>query len=531
MNSKTWSIATALMAALAALTCTAAPAPGLEVTVEGGTVRGVERQDLRLFRNIPYAAAPVGALRWRPPEAPKPWQGVRDASDFGAYCPQNMGPDRAQELAGYPMSEDCLTVNLWMPAKSTSRRLPVMVWLTPGAFRQGAPQMKRYDASALARQGVIVVTFGYRLGILGQFAHPALSRAQSSEALGNYGLMDTLALLQWVKHNIAAFGGDPGNVTLFGMSSGGVAVNYLMSLQASDGLFQKAISESSAIRVSAPRRLAEDVNGVKSLEADGLALARHFGLDAADDKIVPALRALRVDQILEYQGNPRLFNPGSLNPVVDGKLVVSSVGDVFRAGREQPVPYISGATTWEGSLLSFMPTAGPVLAQLNISRADAARIYGEVDDRTLINNLEFDLFFGSQRYLAKQHAKAGHPAWLYVFSRVLDAERGKVPGASHGAEAAYVFQVLDTIKPPPNAKTSGFTLSAADRTYAKMVSATWIRFAKHGDPNGPGLPLWPTFTGTRDALLDFGQEKPAVREHFEPVRMQYFENLFETGKM
>lgn len=526
MNSKSLLLASALAFFFTTSGCepadqSQAALTTLDVGVESGLLRGAESDGLRVFRNIPYAAPPVGERRWRRPAPAASWQGVRDASDFGTYCPQKV----REALGPYEMSEDCLHLNIWTPAQTADEKLPVMVWITPGGFRGGAPQMPLYDGAALARQGALVVSFKARLGILGQFAHPALSREQSGETLGNYGLMDMVAVLQWVQRNIDKFGGDPKNVTLFGMSSGGVAVNYLMSIAATEHLFHKAISQSSAIRVSAPRRLDEDVNGVKSLDKDGLAMASHFDIDGQDDEIVAALRSLSVEQILEFQGNPRLFNPGSLNPVVDGKFIVESVGEVFRSGRQHPIPYISGATSWEGSLLSFMQTADPVLGLFQLSREDASQLYGDVDERTLINNIERDFFFGSQRYLAKHHGESGHNSWLYYFSRVLETQQDKLPGASHGAETPYVFQTLDTMQ------GSGDAISASDRAYAKEISAMWVQFAKTGDPNGDALTNWPPFTKDDDVLLEFAQDKPIVRQNFDPKRMQYFESFFDAGKL
>jgi para-nitrobenzyl esterase len=316
------------------------------VRVDGGALAGVETDGLRLFRGIPYAAAPVADRRWRPPAPAPRWEGVRDASVFGAYCPQNLKPGYSLEaLAGHRMSEDCLNLNVWTPADNATEKRPVMVWILPGSFRRGATALPRYDGSALAKQGAVVVTFEYRMGLLGQFAHPALAAEQPGAPLGNYYLMDQLAALRWVQRNIGVFGGDPGNVTIFGMSAGGVSVNYLMAMQAAAGLFHRAISQSSGIRVSAPRRLAETVNGVAGLEADGLKLAAHSGIEGEGPEAAAALRALPLEQLLEYQANPRLFSPGSLNPVLDGVLVVESVGEAFRRGRQHAVPYMAGATS------------------------------------------------------------------------------------------------------------------------------------------------------------------------------------------
>lgn len=500
--------------------------------IKTGTLQGAEQNGLRVFRNIPFAAPPVGELRWKPPQAPNAWDDIRDATAYGPYCPQNLVKNYSlNELAAYEMSEDCLTLNVLTPATATDEALPVMVWILPGAFRKGAPQLPLYDGTALAQQGVVMVAFNYRLGILGQFAHPALSRKQADEMLGNYALMDQIAALEWVQSNIAAFGGDPDNVTIFGMSAGGVAVNFLMATPASKGLFHRAISESSAIRVLAPRLLDQDNNGVASLETDGLALAEYFKITGADTQIVEQLRQLDVEQILPYQGDWGLFYPGSLNPVMDGKLVVKGVGETFLANQQHPVPYLSGATSWEGSLLTFMQTADPLLSQFHMSREQAKELYGDVDERALINALETDFFFGTQRWLVKHHAEHGHPAWLYYFSRILEAHQDDFAGAAHGAETPYVFQSLDAIAAPNDRPVWGGTISPSDRAYAKQISTIWVNFARTGNPNGPGLPEWPAFESDSDVLLDFGQDEPVIRHDFEAQRMQFFDALIDGGKL
>jgi para-nitrobenzyl esterase len=425
------------------------------------------------------------------------------------------------------MSEDCLNLNVWTPELADEAKRPVMVWILPGGFIRGAGQMPAYDGTGLAQQGVVVVTFNYRLGFFGQFAHPAMSRAQANEALGNYNLMDQVAALEWVRDNIAAFGGDPGNVTVFGMSAGGVSVNYLMAIPAARGLFQRAISQSSAIRVSAPRHISQDVLGVPSLESTGEEVAAHLGLEG--DAVLDGLRALSWEQVLELL---RTTPPaaGSMNPVVDGRLVVESVGKTFREGRQAPVPYIAGATSWEGSLLARFENADPILQNFRVTREEAIALYGDVDERTLLDNLEVDFFFGSQRYLVKHHAAAGHPAYLYFFSRVLEVSLGKLTGASHGAETRYVMKTLETLEgaPPP----FGGEVSASDRDYAEIVSAYWVSFARSGDPNGDGRSRWPRYgQDGRDLLLELAQDEIVIRQDFRAKRMRYFEAHFDEGKL
>ena len=227
------------------------------VQIEQGKLRGLVEDNVAVFKGIPFAAPPVGDLRWRPPQQAPAWRGTRDASEFGNVCPQLLSPGYSLEVLGEsPMSEDCLYLNVWTGAPHPPSTRPVMVWILPGSFQAGDGSMPRYNGRELAKQGVVAVTFNYRLGMLGQFAHPALRRTQPDDLAGNYHMMDQIAALAWVRDNIAAFGGDPNNVTIFGMSAGGVSVNYHMASPLSAGLFHRAISQSSGIRVSSPRHIS-----------------------------------------------------------------------------------------------------------------------------------------------------------------------------------------------------------------------------------------------------------------------------------
>lgn len=505
------------------------PAP---VSIGQGKLTGVADDGVVSFKGIPYAAPPVRDLRWRPPQSAPSWRGILKAENFGPVCPQLLTAGYSLEVLGdLPMDEDCLHLNVFRPADSPSESLPVMVWILPGGFQQGDAAMPRYEGSALARQGVVVVTFNYRLGMLGQFAHPALSELQSDEPLGNYHLMDQIAALEWVRDNIAAFGGNPNNVTIFGMSAGGVSVNYHMASPASRGLFHRAISQSSGIRVSNPRMLAQDLDGVPSLETEGATIAERLGIDAGGPELVGAMRGLSVADILEYQRNNMLGAGGSLNPVLDGKIVVEAVGAAFREGRQHPVPYITGATSWEGSLLGWAETADPVLQLLRLSRDEANSLYGQADDKLLNNKLYVDLFFGSQRYLAMHHSNQGHPTFVYLFSRILDAHEEDYYGAAHGAETRYVFQTLDSLKLLGGPGLFGDTIGESDYEYARMLGRYWVQFAKTGNPNGEGRPGWPRRTAADDLLLEFGQTEPRVRRDYRERRQRFWDNHFDAGKL
>lgn len=511
----------------------AQPRPVVEI--EHGKLRGFTDDSIHKFRGIPFAAPPVGELRWRAPQPAKGWRGTRDARDYGAVCPQLLSVGYSQEVLGdMPMQEDCLHLNVWTPDTAPEKKMPVMVWILPGSFQYGDGSMPRYDGTNLAKQGVVAVTFNYRVGVLGQFAHPALSESQDGEPLGNYYLMDQVAVLEWVRDNIAAFGGDQNNVTIFGMSAGGVSVNYHMNSQPSAGLFHKAISQSSGIRVSLPRHLSEDTPGVPSLESEGQKIADKLGIDGTDEEIIAGLRDVTIEQILDYQRNNLLGVGGSLNPVLDGVFVTGGLGPAFAEGRQHKVPYMTGATSWEGSLLDWATSADPVLGLLRLSRADAKALYGETDDKTLNNKLYGDFFFGSQRYLAKHHAKSNQPTYVYNFSRVLDEHQGDFYGAAHGAETRYAFDTMDTfpiIANADNIGAFGYRVNQSDRDYATMVSRYWVQFAKTGDPNVSGQPGWPSASPGNDVMLDFGQTEPVVRRDFRKDRQDFYNAYFDAGRL
>lgn len=461
-------------APVAEVVSTAAP----EARVDGGTVQGVVEGEVAIFRGIPYAAPPVGALRWRPPAAVSAWSGVRSAQSFGPGCPQPAVP--APVGVEGPTSEDCLTLNIWAPAGAAKPR-PVMLWIHGGSFIVGSGSQPLYEGSALARRDVIVVTLNYRLGALGFLAHPALSREQAGGALGNYGLLDQIAALQWVQRNIAAFGGDPGNVTIFGESAGGVAVQALMTSPLATGLFSKAISQSGG--GTAVFLTARDGQG--SAEKLGEAWAASAGIT---DASAAALRNLTLEQVMAQ----RFVS----FPNIDGRALLRSPGDAFRRGEQAKVPFIVGANSFEASLAIFSEQ----LARLTLGARyeELLEAYAErspsVDAAAA--SLRGELFFVQPaRFLARSQAKRGAPAYLYYFDQVASSDRGKLPGAPHGGELPYIF---DT--------PSGLLVQwdDQDRALADVVAQYWTRFATTGDPNGDGAPRWTAVSDASALPLHLG---------------------------
>ncbi|MBL8628464.1 MAG: carboxylesterase/lipase family protein [Rhodospirillaceae bacterium] len=493
-----------------------------EIATQQGVARGVTENGVHEFKNIPYAAPPVAELRWRPAQPPQKWSGIKDASAFGTVCPQQLRPGyNKADLEPRPMGEDCLTLNIWSTDLKPKKPRPVMVWILPGSFMMGDGGMAAYDGTALAKQDVVLVTFNYRLGYLGQFAHPALSAGEPGNAIANYYLSDQVAALTWVRDNIASFGGDANNVTIFGMSAGGVSVNHLMALPAAKGLFHKAISESSNVLPHLAQRMRDDTGRGPSLEKTGDSMADALKATAETPAATLAnLRTLSWQSILEYQQKHAF---GSLNPVVDGTYLPEPLGPVFIQGRQHKVPYLTGATSWEGSLLATFNSADPLLGVYGISRDQIRDLYGDVDERTVINNLQFDMFFGSQRWLARQHVNVGQPTYLYRFDYVYESERGTIPGARHGEETPYVFKTLGKRVP--------VTPTAQDWALSDIVSGYWVAFAKTGNPNGAKRLNWPAQSKSRDVLMNFDEHGISPRTDYEKKRMDFFAERYSSGRL
>jgi para-nitrobenzyl esterase len=442
------------------------------------------------FKGIPYAAAPVGQMRWKPPGPAPSWTGMREATQFGAICPQPARPDGAAAMgAGGAQSEDCLFLNVWAP--KAAHRAPVMVWIHGGAFRFGAGSGPFYDGATFARDGVVLVSINYRLGALGWFAHPALTKEAAPDApLGNYGLMDQIAALQWVKANIAAFGGDPGNVTIFGESAGGSSILALMATPSAKGLFAKAIVESGG-GWSRGGSLAQ-------AEQAGARLASTAGLDGAN-ATAEQLRALPPEKLFAI---PRQL--AAVGPFPDGRLMLEQPSAAFLSGRAAAVPLIIGSNSYEASLMNAfaIPPAGLVA----ILRPQQKAAYASLGSDEAIARAAFTdaVMGGPARWVAGQ-ASAHAPAYLYQFSYVPTARRATAPGAAHGGEIPYVFDSASTLLRA--------YASPQDAAMSNLVHSCWVSFAKTGAPACSGAPAWPTYRPDDDRLMEFGADT-GVRQHW-----------------
>ncbi|HEY1425289.1 MAG TPA: carboxylesterase family protein [Caulobacteraceae bacterium] len=497
--------------AAAALVLGACAARANVVHTAQGDVAGVTAGGVESFKGIPFAAPPVADLRWRPPQPAARWTGVRKSGAFGPICMQSS----RSFFASFSMSEDCLTLNVWRPAGARpGARLPVMVWICGGAFVGGGSSIPFYDGSHFARDGVILVSFNYRLGRFGFFAHPALDG--QAAPFGNYGLMDQIAALKWVRANIAGFGGDPANVTAFGESAGAISVNYLMVSPAAKGLFDKAIAESGFGR-SEPRALS----GPRSAEAIGTAFAEAHGIKGDGPAAAAALRALPADALNAPTGG--FGDPGLPGPLDDGRIVAGGIAEGFAAGAEAHVPYMEGGNSYEASLF---PKVADNPAPLIARAGDPAKVeaaYGGAPPAELARELMTDTMITEpDRFLARQMARQGLPAYVYHFTYVPAAARAASHGAPHGSEIGYVFENL----PDRPIRFGAFAIPAAtpaDRQVARAMHAYWVAFAKRGDPGSAGGPAWPRFATGDERSIEFGADGVAVRRDFEKPRLDLIE--------
>ncbi|MEO7026766.1 MAG: carboxylesterase family protein, partial [Caulobacteraceae bacterium] len=468
-------------------------APGPTVRIDSGPLTGEANGDLLTFKGVPYAAPPIGALRWATPRPPASWTAPRPARDYGAICPQPINADGSPNAGGATgaTGEDCLFLNVWAP--TGAKRAPVMVWLHGGANALGAGSLGAYDGSAFVRDGVILVTLNYRLGALGFFAHPALTRAASpGEPLVAYGVMDQIAALQWVKRNIAALGGDPANVTLFGESAGGEDALILMASPLARGLFAKVIVESGG-GWSPPVTLAER-------ERQGETLVAKAG--APKDATLAQLRALPVAALT---GNAESLEFG---PAVDGRLLPESVSQAFAAGHAARVPLIIGTNSFEASLMASFKV--PPAAVLAVAPATVKAAYADIPDDTAKAQAMFtDSFMGAPaRWVA---GKAAGPAHLYHFAYVASMLRATSPGAGHDTEIPFVFDSWDHL----GALVKFLKLTDQDRAMTALVHGCWVAFAKTGAADCAGG--WPVYSRATDALLQF-DDPTAVKTGFRKAQ-------------
>ena len=502
----------ALVVAALLAACASAPGSSVQgpdiVQVEAGAVRGVVEDGVRTFKGIRYAAAPVGPLRWRAPRPAIAWSGVRDAAAFGASCmqpaialslPEPMPPTESEPS----VSEDCLFLNVWAPARATNA--PVMVSFHGGGYFMGSGSWRSADGAALARDGLVVVNVNYRLGVFGFFAHPQLTRDARGEPPTNFGIQDQIAALQWVRRNIAAFGGDPNNVTIRGGSAGGASVNTLMISPLSEGLFHRAIAGSStpSSEVWLRRLSASTPRQPEFAEQWGVNFATRAG--AAN---LSELRAMPAGQLLEASLAPMPGTsfrvPTHLGVVLDGVMVPMGVVEAFRAGRQHQVPYMNGAADYEGRPRPSMADWATLERRLGPRRASAVlHAYdpsGALGPEVVRNMIAGDVdMLRPSRDVARDMRTVGMPGYTYVFAYVPERVRAMTPGAWHGAEYAYLFGNLDMRSPGHGAATAeDIDLSRRMRTYL-------VNFARTGNPGSAEGVNWASAT---EGTMVFSNDGP-----------------------
>ncbi|MGH9843855.1 MAG: carboxylesterase/lipase family protein, partial [Blastocatellia bacterium] len=474
------------------------------VRTEAGDVEGVMERNVFAFKGIPYAAAPVGDLRWREPRPAALWRGVRRANAYGNACIQVPGLSLENGGDPGPLSEDCLYLNVWTPRPDPSARLPVMVWIHGGAYIFGAGGMDIYNGAPMASKGAVVVNLNYRLMQLGFFAHPALER-ESPRGPANFGLLDQIAALRWVRENIAQFGGNPNNVTIFGQSAGGKSVLALFASPLARGLFHKGIAQSTYALPDATR--------AKALER-GANVADALGLRGANASLAE-LRAAPAEKFGRLTGPELSHSPV---PISVDTVLPQSIEDTFAAGREAPLPLIVGNTSDDASVVvAFGVDPTELVKRLGAGGLFVKALYpGVRDEAELGRQAVRDLIFTMPvRRIADRHSKLA-PVWRYYFDYTAVRLRPRFPnGVPHGGEIVYTLNTGDL---SPGTKE---IFTDADREYARRVSDYWFEFARTGIPASRGGPLWPRDTGRQDKTMQFGNPM-AVQTNFMRARLNIF---------
>ena len=476
----------------------AGPAAETVVEAPAGTVEGVAENGVASFKGIPYAAAPVGDLRWQPPVEPAPWDGVRDATQFGPACYQPTVPGAANSIYHEeigPMSEDCLSLNIWAPENASNA--PVLVWIHGGALVSGASSFDMYDGSRLARQGVVVVSINYRLGALGFLAHPELSAESPQGISGNYGLMDQVAALRWIEGNISAFGGNPQNVTIAGESAGALSVMWLMTAPPARGLFDKAIMQS-AYMISSPA-LKEAEHGHVSAEAMGTWLQ---GQLAAPD--LAAMREMAPGELVN-----RAARAGYLIwSTVDGKLIPDQIAETFDRGEQAPVPVLAGFNSGEiRSLRRLLPpapaTSSGYEAKIREAYGDLAEVFlalypADTIDESMLATTRDALYGWTAERLARKQTLLGQDGFLYLFDHGYPEADKAGLHAFHASEIPYVFGTIHETAP----NWPKIPRNAQERELSDAMLQYWATFARDGQPRAHGQPDWPAY-GPQAAFVVF----------------------------
>ena len=484
----------------------AGPATSMEVPqLDSGPISGEINGGVWTYLGIPYAAPPVGELRWKEPQPVATWEDVLPCNDFGPACPQPPWP--------YPVisgimdvgmtSEDCLYANVWTPAESPDERMPVMVWIYGGGFTTGASNISIYNGRHLAEQGIVAVSFNYRVGPFGFMAHPLLSEESPNGVSGNYGMLDQIAALEWVQENVEAFGGDPDNVTIFGESAGGASVCNLMVSPLADGLFDRAIVQSGGF-LDFGMPAGDDGNTLQIAERTGQKIAEDLGVEDAED-VLAAMRGKTPQELLDAAAQQTsALGMMDLGPVIDGWALPDRPAALFAAGAQQSAPLLIGTNANEGAYFAQDMTLDQYQLMLRF-------IYGDYADRVFalfpadsdeqvkpaFTRLLTEMGFAAGSvFAASSMAAVDAPVYLYEFTKSSSDPNLEGLGAFHGIEITYVFGNADQVPQ--------VTPSEEDVALSEAMMAYWVNFAATGDPNGEGMPEWPAYSSETDRYQSLG---------------------------
>ncbi len=498
---------------------------GTTVKTEGGLVSGASGKDPSVvtFKGIPYAAAPTGENRWRPPAPAPAWDGVRRADHFGPSCIQNIVPERKpwtkEFMTHGEISEDCLSLNVWTAAEPGKDKRPVFVYLHGGGFSEGSGAVAVYDGEGLAKKGLVVVTVNYRLGVLGFLAHPELTAESEHKASGNYGLLDQVAALEWVQKNIAAFGGDPMRVTIAGQSAGGMAVHMLTASTLAKGLFHRAIVQSGGSSVARAGITMRSSRTLADGEANGVKFAEQKNAKSLED-----LRAMGWEELTAPIPGAGPMAGFRFSPIVDGFVLPAPVHEVVAAGKQNDIPTLTGVNADE--LVGFLGPRGPVTPEA--FKEQAQQRYGdEVDaflklypaetaEQATVAQTESsrDRALVSMYLWARQRATTAKTnAYLYLWDHVLPGPDAERFGAFHTSEVLYVMNTLYVSDRP---------FVEADHRIADTLSSYWANFAAAGDPNGEGLPVWPA-VGDKPEVMEVGDKTAPIPAAGSLDKLAFFE--------
>ncbi|HZZ13490.1 MAG TPA: carboxylesterase family protein [Paraburkholderia sp.] len=496
--------------------------------IESGALQGAATDGVLSFKGIPYAAAPVGMLRWRPPQAVAAWHGTRPATTLGHDCMQKSIAADAAPIRTTP-SEDCLVLNVWRPASAPAQaaktpKLPVMVWIHGGGYVSGGASPAVYDGSQFAKQGVVFVSFNYRLGRFGFFAHPALTAEQPTALLGNYAYMDQLAALKWVQRNIAAFGGDADNVTLIGESAGGESIHSIITAPLAKGLFQRAIVESGGGRMNQARNryLSTNAKAVGATgEEIGVAFARSAGISGDGVSALAALRALPAGQVVGDLSLATLMTSEAATysggPMIEGKLVVDEPGKLFEQGQYNHVALLVGSNDADLGMPAPVASKDAAYAIFGAKNLAAARAAFDPSGTASVTDVANQIarvqyMIEPARFVARALSARRDAVYLYRFSYVAQSLRAQFSGAMHASEIPYVFDTLGA--------TYGTAASSEDEQVAQTLHAYWVAFAKTGNPNGAGRTAWPLYEVDTDPLMAFTAAGAAAVQRPDPIKAQ-----------